>query len=368
MAKVPDKPQQERVDTDESLKKERARTDEELRQRRAGIEEDADEVVAQARQRATEVLRTARERTDRDLAAGTGSARRREIWTERGAEDQALAEERATADERLHVEREERQRALSRLLGLEREATDGRLQIERVRADRTVATRDDFLGIVSHDLRTLLGGISLSAAVLAQRASEQGETGASTLEHVDRIQRFAARMNRLLGDLLDAVSLEAGSLAIAPRPHDVVKLVRELTEIFQPAFAAKRLAFSSEVVAGCLLAECDEERIIQVLANLLSNALKFTEQGHVALSVAPRGHEVCFSVTDTGVGIPDTDRDAVFDRFRQVKAGDRRGIGLGLYIAKCIVEAHGGRIWAEANEGGGTAVRFTLPAASGQAA
>jgi signal transduction histidine kinase len=368
MAKAPDKPQQERVDTDESLQNERAKTDEELRQRRADIEEDADEVVSEARQRATEVLRTARERSDRDLAArGTDAAGQRKLLTERAIEDRALAEERATADERLYVEREERQRALASLLSLEREATDERLLIERTRADRTVATRDDFLGMVSHDLRTLLGGIALSAAILTQQANADGEAGAPMLGHLERIQRFAARMNRLVGDLLDVVSLEAGSLAIAPRPHDAVKLVRELMETFQPAFAAKRLALSSEIAAGSLLAKFDQERIMQVLANLLSNALKFTEQGHVALSVAPRGQEVCFSVTDTGIGIPKEDLEAVFDRFRQVKAHDRRGLGLGLYIAKCIVEAHGGRIWAEANEGGGAAIRFTLPAAPGQA-
>lgn len=369
MTEAADKPQQERVDTDESLHHERTKTDDELRQRRADIEEDADAVVAEARQRATEVLRTARERTDRDLAAlGTDGGTRREIRTERADDDRALADERAAADERLRVEREERQRALESLLSLEREATDERLQLERIQADRTVATRDDFLGMVSHDLRTLLGGIALSAAILAQEQHAKGEAAETTLGHVQRIQRFAARMNRLVGDLLDVVSLEAGSLAISTRPHDAVQLVRELVETFQPSFAAKRLHLSAEIAAGSLLAEFDQERIMQVLANLLSNALKFTEQGNVALSVAPRGQEVCFSVTDSGIGIPHEQLEVVFDRFRQVKANDHRGLGLGLYIAKCIVEAHRGRIWAEANEGGGTAVHFTLPAAAGQAA
>lgn len=369
MTEASDKPHPERVDTDDSLHRERAKTDEELRERRADIAEDADEVIAEARQRATEVLRAARERADRNLAAlGANSAETREIRSERSDEDRALAQERATADDRLHLEREERERALSNLLSLEREATDERLQVERAQADRVLATRDDFLGMVSHDLRTLLGGIALSSAILAQQVSAAGESGASALRHVERIQRFAARMNRLIGDLLDVVSLEAGTLAIAPRPHDAVKLVRELMETFQPAFAAKRLALTSTIAAGSMLAKFDQERILQVLANLLSNALKFTEQGHVELSVTPRGEEVCFSVTDTGIGIPQEDLEAVFDRFRQVKAHDRRGLGLGLYIANCIVETHGGRIWAEAREGGGTAMHFTLPAAASQMA
>ena len=369
MAKAPDKPQPERVDTDASLHEERSKTDEHLQQQRADIEEDADDVVAEARHRATEVLRMARQRIDRDLTdLGIDSAGRHEIRSERAAEDRALAEERGTADERLYVEREERQRALTSLLSHEREATDARLEIERAEADRMVATRDDFLGMVSHDLRTLLGGVALSAAVLAQQANAAGEASAVMLGHVGRIQRFVARMNRLIGDLLDVVSLEAGSLAITPQPHDAVKLVRDLMDTFQPAFAAKRLVFTCDIAAGSLLAKFDEERILQVLANLLSNALKFTEEGQVALSVAPRGPEVCFSVSDTGIGIPPADLEVIFERFRQVTVNDRRGLGLGLYIAKCIVEAHGGRIWAEVNEGGGTAIRFTLPAAPRQEA
>jgi len=358
------KPQQNpRDDTDDSLRSEREKTDQELRAARAAIEDDADDAVELARGRAEDMLLEARARTDRDMAAVAASASiERDVAGERAEEDRIWAAERATEDERIHVEREERQRALNELLRLEREATDERLLIERAHADETIATRDDFLGMVSHDLRTLLGGIALNAALLTKHADKQGEAGIETLRHAHRIQRFTARMNRLIGDLLDVVSLEAGQLAVSPRPRDAVQLVRDVMETFQPEFSAKGLTLSSEVAAGTLLATFDHERIVQVLANLFSNALKFTEAGgHVSLLVAPHGEKVRFSVSDTGIGVPPDALQTIFDRFRQVKARDRRGLGLGLYISRCIIEAHGGQIWAERREGPGTTFHFTLP-------
>ena len=353
----------ERVETDESLRSEREKTDRELAAAREAIEEDADEAVDAARDRAEALLRETRGRTDRDMKAdGAGQALRREVADERAEEDRAFAEERATEDERLHVEREQRQQALNELLRHEREATDERLLVERARADAAVATRDEFLGMVSHDLRTLLGGIALNAALLAKHATAQGEAGADTLRHADRIQRFTGRMNRLVGDLLDVVSLEAGRLEVSPRPRDAVQLVRDAMEAFQPAFSAKGLTLGSHVAARALLAEFDHERILQVIANLLSNALKFTEPGgRVRLVVAPDGEQVRFSVSDTGIGIPEDQLESVFERFRQVKSRDRRGLGLGLYISRGIVEAHGGAIWAECNSERGTTFHFTLP-------
>jgi signal transduction histidine kinase len=361
MGKPPKEQPTEREDTDASLELERTKTDEELAGQRAKIEADADHVVDVARERAEEVLRTARARTDGDAKVAGDPEMERTLRRERSQEDRALAQERATADQRLQAEREQRRRALSFLLRHEREATDERLLVERDRADETLAARDNFLGMVSHDLRTLLGGIALSAAMLAQQASAQGEEGRTALQQVGRIQRFTARMNRLVGDLVDVVSLEAGNLAMEPRPHDAVQLVAEALDAFQPSFAAKNLVLTANIEAGSLLAKFDHERVLQVLANLLSNALKFTDQGQVSLSVAPADSEVCFSVTDSGIGIDPKDAQLIFDRFRQVKTHDRRGLGLGLYISKCIVEAHGGRIWAEAAPGGGTTMRFTLP-------
>jgi signal transduction histidine kinase len=293
-------------------------------------------------------------------SAGAGPELRSEIKAERKAEDGAVEGERLAADEQLRVEREQHQRALGDLLRLEREATDEGLLIERARADETVSTRDDFLGIVSHDLRGMLSGISLSAGMFAKHATDAGDAEASV--HADRILRCAARMNRLVSDLLDVVSLEAGMLQINPGPHDAVQLVTEVVEAFQTAFVAKGVVLTLDHDTTEIVAKYDHGRIFQALANLLGNALKFTEPGGtVKLTVQRADATVRFSVTDTGKGIPADQIAAVFERFRQVKR-DRRGLGLGLYIAKCIVEAHGGTIGAESPGAGGTTVCFTLPA------
>jgi signal transduction histidine kinase len=135
-------------------------------------------------------------------------------------------------------------------------------------------------------------------------------------------------------------------------------------EAFQPTASAKGLSLDSDVASDSLLARFDHERIHQVLANLLSNAIKFTpEGGRVSIRVEPAEGEIRFSVTDTGPGIAEDELGRIFERFWQVVGGDKRGLGLGLYISKCIIEAHGGRIWAESQPEAGSTFFFTLPGA-----
>jgi signal transduction histidine kinase len=115
---------------------------------------------------------------------------------------------------------------------------------------------------------------------------------------------------------------------------------------------------------GSLLVRIDHQRIFQVLANLVANALKFTdEDGTISVRAAPVAGEVRFSVADTGAGIPCEHLESIFERFWQVRSSDRRGLGLGLFISRSIVEAHGGRIWAESELGKGSMFFFTLPGA-----
>ena len=350
----------ERKQTNESLRIERERTDRALAERQAA-EEDSDLVVHRARETADAVLTEARAKADERLEASPDAGTRATLAAERVLEDEALQEERASADEILRRERNENARVLSRLLPLEREKTDRFLLTERARSDVALSNRDNFLGLVSHDLRNLLGGIVMSAELLAARAPEN-EDGTQTLLATTRIQRYAARMNRLIGDLLDVASIDAGKLAMTPVPGDAATLLAEAVDTFQAAASAKGISLQTEIVEGSLLAEFDHDRMLQVLANLIANAIKFTSRGgSIRVRGECAGDELRFSVSDTGSGIPGNLLEAIFERFWQVGKEDRRGVGLGLYISRCIVEAHGGKIWAESTLGEGSRLCFTLP-------
>ena len=358
------KPHPEQGRTDQSLHQERTRTDEEFSKKEDSIEDDSDADVQRARDTADTSLKESRAKTDEKLArSGASPQERQSVATERIQEDSSLRKERAISGEKLREERAARKSALASLLRLERETTDQHLLIERVRSDEALAARDDFLSMVSHDLRTLLAGIAMRAAMLIRNASED-ETGQKTRRDAESIQLFTARMNRLLGDLLDVASIEAGRLTVEPRPEDAIRLVRDTVEAFQPTASAKGISLDTAVARDSMLARFDHERILQVLANLLSNAIKFTpEGGRISLRVEPVEEEVRFSVTDTGPGITEDNRERIFERFWQVSASDKRGLGLGLYISKCIVEAHGGRIWVESKPKSGSTFFFTLPGA-----
>lgn len=357
-------PRPERALTDESLAGERDKTDDELAKRAAKFEENADAVVAEARRRADSVLSRARATADERLHRGDGSeSARTAVDAERRVEDAVVGGERAVADAQLDDERIDRRRAMAALLELERKQTDVHLHDERTRADRAIASRDDFLAVVSHDLRNMLGGIVMSSNWLLELELEESKRSAVVRE-AERIQRYTARMSRLVGDLLDIVSIEAGRLAVAPRRHDAVDLLRETENVFHPLAAASGISIRSEVRANSLLARYDHDRVLQVLANLVGNALKFTpREGRIDLVVEHIGDNIRFCVADTGRGMTDDQIRTIFEKFWQTRSGEMTGFGLGLYISKCIVEAHGGKIWVESNPGAGSAFYFTLPAA-----
>lgn len=350
----------EREQTNESLRLEREKTDRALTERQAA-EEDSDLVVQHARESADAALAEARAKADERQEASPRVGTHATLAEERALEDEALQEERTSADEALRREREENTRALSRLLPLERERTDQFLLTERARSDVALSNRDNFLGLVSHDLRNLLGGIVMSAELLSARAPEN-EDKAQTLATTARIQRYAARMNRLIGDLTDVASIDAGKLALTPVPGDTTTLIAEAVDAFQAAASAKGISLQAEIVESPLLAEFDHDRMLQVLANVIANAIKFTSRGgSIRVRGEHAGDELHFSISDTGSGIPSDLLEAIFERFWQVGENDRRGVGLGLYISRCIVEAHGGKIWAESRLGEGSKLCFTLP-------
>lgn len=234
-------------------------------------------------------------------------------------------------------------------------------------AEETIDAREQVLKIVSHDLRNPLNTISMTASLLLDNpdATEQQKT------HLARIKRAGARMNRLIQDLLDVAKLEAGRVAIDAKRLEVAPLMREACEMLAPLAAEKSLVLECSAADGLPTVMADSGRILQVLSNLTGNAIKFTPAGgRIVLRAEPELRGVRFSIRDTGPGIPPDQLAQIFGRFWQANPADRRGIGLGLTIAKGIVEAHGGRIWCESRVGEGTTFHFTLgeellPGASG---
>ncbi len=244
------------------------------------------------------------------------------------------------------------------------------LEAERVARERAEAAsrmREDLMAVVSHDLRNPLSAIS-TAATLLRRTSDADPTGRSTRQ-VEVILRSADRMARLISDLLDIASIDAGRLAVEAQPLSAAGLLREAAEPFQLLATEKNITLSTLAPAESLHVSADRERVLQVLSNLLGNALKFTPAGGTIQLRAQREAElVCFSVSDTGPGVSAEQLPHIFDRYWQAKRSGRLGIGLGLSIAKGIVEAHGGRIWAESASGAGSSFHFTLAAAEPAAA
>jgi signal transduction histidine kinase len=347
----------QRDQTDESLRAERDKSDATTAKVSDESEREADEVVRVARERADLVTQAARDEADHATsgAATVGGA------GERARADVVLERERDDADGVLRDERAARKRYLADFLAAEREATDDDLVVERAHADTVIAARDEFLGTVSHDLRSLLGGLALGAALLLDEAPE-GAAGDRLRTLAARSQRMVARMNRLVNDLLDVASIESGALAIFPERVHVRRALHDTLEAFEPVAAARGVALDADADAARETVWIDDGRIQQVLANLVGNAIKFTPAGgRVSITVRADGAEVVFAVTDTGIGIPAAALPTVFERFRQVNK-DHRGLGLGLHISRSIVEAHGGRMWAESAIGAGSTFSFALPA------
>lgn len=354
----------EREQTDKSLRIEREKTDEAIIDKKKIIEEDADIVVSRARENADAVLTKARQKADDTiLNSGTSRAPDRVIAKRRVLEDEVLQHERDVADKSIDLERKEVESALRRLMPLEREATDRTLFTERTRSDDAIKNRDDFLGMVCHDLRNLLSGIVLNTELLKKAVSEGEESQLFSTSTV-QIQRYAARMNRLIGDLVDVVSIDTGKFSIMPKSQDITLLITEAVDTFQAAAASKGIALNVEGKRDAVFAKFDYDRMLQVLANLLANSIKFTPRGgKITIDSEDKGKELWFSVVDTGVGIPQELHELVFERFWQLGKNDRRGFGLGLYISKCIIESHGGKIWVESKLGEGSRFVFTLPLA-----
>jgi signal transduction histidine kinase len=230
----------------------------------------------------------------------------------------------------------------------------------RRRAEVVAEARAEVLGVVAHDLRNPLSLIVTTTELL----QEEDLDVARRRQVLEIAMRAGKRMNRLIEDLLDTVQLESGRLSLDIEDVEVATFFRQLDETFAPLAARRRISLGLFAPDDGVRVRGDSFRISQVLGNLVGNAIKFTpEGGEVAVSAAAENGEVVFSVRDSGPGILPEQMGHLFEQFWQARRHDKRGVGLGLTIAKGIIDAHGGRIWCESAPGEGSTFSFALPAA-----
>jgi signal transduction histidine kinase len=231
-------------------------------------------------------------------------------------------------------------------------------RVAQAEAERLAQARADILASVAHDLRNPLNVIAAGIQLLLEEAPSPDQQ-----RRVLRItQRAATRMKRLIGDLLEATRLETGRLTLDLADVDVCEIARDAEETFRHAAAERGIHLTVHAPGGECFVRADAGRVQQAIGNLIANALKFTDAGgRVVASVEVANSEIVFRVADTGPGIDPRHQAHLFERFWQGRNGDRRGVGLGLAIAKGIIDAHGGRIWVESALGAGTTFSFALP-------
>jgi signal transduction histidine kinase/DNA-binding NarL/FixJ family response regulator len=237
---------------------------------------------------------------------------------------------------------------------------NGRLYL---RMQQAVRAREELLAMVSHDLRTPLSAITTSVATL-QRASDWSATHFQSV--AEAIRRNADRMETMIRDLLDFSQLEAGRLRVELRLEPLGDLVRSAIEAARPLARSHDLRLEIEAEATWITASCDRDRVSQILANLIDNALKFTPpRGRIWVRLWRSGSDAIISVSDTGKGIAAEELPHVFDAYWQGPDDGlgraRRSVGLGLYIARGLAEAQGGRLWAESAPERGSTFHFSLP-------
>ena len=221
-----------------------------------------------------------------------------------------------------------------------------------------------FVSNVSHELRTPLTAIKASADNMLDRLI--GDLNGKQVGYLTRIKSNSDRLARLINDLLDLSTIEAGKIDLRPANLPLVTLVKEAAESLRPVAAEKLINLTVMSTDPGAIAWADRDKVVQVLMNLIGNALKFTPTGgKVTIAVAKTAAWMQISVTDTGPGIPAEEVNKVFRRFYQIgQAGTQKtqGTGLGLAISKALVEMHGGKIWVESEAGKGSTFSFTLPA------
>jgi signal transduction histidine kinase len=229
-------------------------------------------------------------------------------------------------------------------------------------AGEAIRARDEVLRVVSHDLRNPIGAMSMAASFLLEDGPPELREGTHG-RMLKTIRSASEQATRMIDDLLDVSRIEVGHFAIEPAPEPIADLLMEAVELHRPLAQSRGIRLEWRVTSGLPPVMVDRGRVLQMMGNLLGNAIKFTPDGGcVEVGAESEGMEVRGWVADSGPGIPADHLPHLFDRFWQARRTDRRGLGLGLAIVRGIVEAHGGRVRAVSDLGTGSRFEFTLPA------
>jgi signal transduction histidine kinase len=325
-----------------------------------GLESGADNYVtkpyapARLLARIRQIFETETARRARSRRAGVELTFRGERFTIGARQEQILDFFLSSFEELIETNRalQESEQALQQALARE--------QASRRAAEAATAARDLILATVSHDLRSPLSTILMSAGYIQEVTPV--ELAPKVRDKVAIIQKVVAQMNRLIQDLLDVAKIEQGHLALERRWQGAAALAHEAVEMLEPIAAERGIRIESDVPADLPDFPADRARVLQVFSNLIGNAIKFSPGGGtITLAARLEGGAVVYRISDEGPGIPAEDLPHVFDRFWSGKHRDHGGAGLGLSIARGIVETHGGRIWVESEPGRGASFCFSLP-------
>lgn len=246
----------------------------------------------------------------------------------------------------------------------ERNFLIAREQAARVDAEQATRDREDVLSIISHDLKNPLSTIDLSAQIISRQKDSSRE---KIVQMAQKIRKSAHYMETLISGLLDIGKIQSKNFTVEAQAESVAQVIDSTLELVEQKVEKKEIQLIVEIAPNQPPILCEKTRITQVLTNLLSNAIKFTPtKGSIRLKIVSADGYAQFSVSDTGPGIEPELLPKLFERFWQAKETASLGTGLGLYIAKGMVEAHGGRIWVESKLGEGSTFHFTIPLATAE--
>ncbi len=237
-----------------------------------------------------------------------------------------------------------------------------KLLLAKEQAEAGSRAKSQFLANMSHELRTPMHAILGYTELIADNI--YGEVPDKMRGVIDRVEHNGRHLLGLINDVLDLSRIEAGALMLSLSDYSMTGVVDIVLSVVESLAAEKKLTLTVTVDPDLPIGRGDEQRITQVLVNLVGNAIKFTDAGEVAVRASLADTAFLVSVTDTGPGISEADQEVIFEEFRQVDGSDTRakgGTGLGLAISKRMIEMHGGRLWVESTLGEGSTFSFTLP-------